>query len=84
LSQALVLNLLSNSRCFANTPFLSFSCRVEAHERRLCTVNVEAISNVVDVYINYLRRKLDTGSDRPLIRTIRGVGYQIGRDNQLG
>ena len=42
------------------------------------------ITNVVDVYINYLRRKLDTGSDRPLIRTIRGVGYHIGRDNQLG
>ena len=43
-----------------------------------------SITNVVDVYINYLRRKLDTASDRPLIRTIRGVGYQIGRDNQLG
>jgi len=36
------------------------------------------ITNVVDVYINYLRRKIDYGSDRPLIRTIRGVGYQIG------
>lgn len=24
------------------------------------------------------RRKIDAGSDRPLIRTIRGVGYQIG------
>ncbi len=38
----------------------------------------ESITNVVDVYINYLRRKIDSGSDRPLIRTIRGVGYQIG------
>jgi DNA-binding response OmpR family regulator len=38
----------------------------------------ESITNVVDVYINYLRRKIDHGSDRPLIRTIRGVGYQIG------
>jgi two-component system, OmpR family, copper resistance phosphate regulon response regulator CusR len=38
----------------------------------------DAITNVVDVYINYLRRKIDFGSDRPLIRTIRGVGYQIG------
>jgi hypothetical protein len=35
------------------------------------------MTNVVDVYINYLRRKVDTGYDRPLIRTIRGVGYQI-------
>jgi two-component system copper resistance phosphate regulon response regulator CusR len=38
----------------------------------------DAITNVVDVYINYLRRKIDAGSERPLIRTIRGVGYQIG------
>lgn len=38
----------------------------------------EAITNVVDVYVNYLRRKIDVGSDRPLIRTVRGVGYQIG------
>jgi DNA-binding response OmpR family regulator len=41
----------------------------------------ESITNVVDVYINYLRRKIDTGADRPLIRTIRGVGYQIGSDH---
>jgi hypothetical protein len=29
-------------------------------------------------HINYLRRKVDTGYDRPLIRTVRGTGYQIG------
>jgi DNA-binding response OmpR family regulator len=38
----------------------------------------DSLTNVVDVYINYLRRKIDAGSDRPLIRTVRGVGYQIG------
>jgi DNA-binding response OmpR family regulator len=36
------------------------------------------MTNVVDVYMNYLRRKVDFGSNRTLIRTIRGVGYQIG------
>jgi two-component system sensor histidine kinase FlrB len=36
------------------------------------------MTNVVDVYINYLRRKVDTGYDHVLIRTVRGVGYQIG------
>jgi two-component system, OmpR family, copper resistance phosphate regulon response regulator CusR len=41
-------------------------------------LNFDTMTNVVDVYINYLRRKVDTGYDRPLIRTIRGVGYQIG------
>ena len=35
-------------------------------------------SNVVPVYINYLRRKVDRGFDRILIRTLRGFGYQIG------
>lgn len=44
----------------------------------------DAITNVVDVYINYLRRKIDAGSDRPLIRTIRGVGYQIGGNHYSG
>ena len=32
-------------------------------------------SNVVDVYIGYLRRKMDKSSDCPLIQTVRGVGY---------
>jgi len=43
-----------------------------------------AMTNVVDVYINYLRRKVDFGYDRALIRTIRGVGYQIGENTKLG
>jgi DNA-binding response OmpR family regulator len=41
-------------------------------------IHGDSITNVVDVYINYLRRKIDMGSERPLIRTVRGVGYQIG------
>lgn len=34
-------------------------------------------SNVIDVYIRYLRRKIDDGRDRPLIHTVRGVGYTL-------
>lgn len=34
-------------------------------------------SNVVDVYIGYLRRKLARHGDPPLIHTVRGVGYRI-------
>ena len=34
-------------------------------------------SNVVDVYIRYLRKKIDEGHEKKLIRTIRGVGYTI-------
>ena len=32
-------------------------------------------TNVVDVYVNYLRKKIDTDSDAKLIHTVRGVGY---------
>ena len=35
-------------------------------------------SNLVDVYMAYLRRKVDRGDDRKLIRTVRGVGYALG------
>ena len=41
-------------------------------------IHFDTMTNVVDVYINYLRRKVDSGYSRALIRTIRGVGYQIG------
>jgi DNA-binding response OmpR family regulator len=41
-------------------------------------LSFDTMTNVVDVYINYLRRKVDSGHDRSLIRTVRGVGYQIG------
>jgi len=45
-------------------------------------LNFDTMTNVVDVYINYLRRKVDSGYNRALIRTIRGVGYQIGGNGQ--
>lgn len=37
-------------------------------------------SNVVDVYIGYLRRKVDLPGSPPLIQTVRGIGYRIGTD----
>ena len=36
-----------------------------------------AMSNVVDVYVRYLRRKLDDDHEPPLLWTIRGAGYQL-------
>lgn len=38
----------------------------------------DGLSNVVDVYVGYLRRKLERSSDCPFIRTVRGVGYSAG------
>jgi DNA-binding response OmpR family regulator len=40
-------------------------------------LEVDIESNVVNVYIAQLRRKVDSGRTQPLIRTIRGVGYTI-------
>ena len=37
----------------------------------------DTTTNVVDVYINYLRRKVDDGHPTKLIHTVRGVGYEI-------
>jgi two-component system OmpR family response regulator len=34
-------------------------------------------TNIVDVYVSYLRRKLEVPFGRPLIRTVRGVGYVL-------
>lgn len=41
-------------------------------------MNFEGGSNVVDVYISSLRRKLDHGQIPELIHTFRGVGYRLG------
>ena len=41
-------------------------------------LGTEASTNVVDVYVNYLRRKLQETRDQPLISTVRGQGYRIG------
>ncbi len=38
----------------------------------------EATSNVVDVYVGYLRRKIDQGFETKLIHTRRGLGYMFG------
>jgi DNA-binding response OmpR family regulator len=39
--------------------------------------DAEPSSNVVDLYVHYLRRKVDVGFDAPLIHTVRGVGYVL-------
>lgn len=37
----------------------------------------DGLTNVVDVYVNYLRTKVDQDADVKLIRTVRGVGYML-------
>lgn len=38
-------------------------------------VNYDLGTNVVDVYVNYLRKKIDSNSDNKLIHTVIGMGY---------
>jgi two-component system copper resistance phosphate regulon response regulator CusR len=45
-------------------------------------LNSETMTNVVDVYVNYLRKKIDEGFETKLIQTVRGSGYQIGSKEQ--
>ena len=39
--------------------------------------DMDAISNVVDTYMHYLRDKIDRGYAKPLLKTVRSVGYKI-------
>ena len=39
--------------------------------------NYDPFSNVIDVYIGRLRRKIDHDGDIPLVETMRGAGYRI-------
>lgn len=49
----------------------------ELIEEHILDFAYEGGSNLVDVYIRYLRRKIDEGFDRKLIHTVRGVGYVL-------
>jgi DNA-binding response OmpR family regulator len=40
----------------------------------------EGLTNIVDVYMRQLRKKIDEGHERKLFRTVRGVGYSITED----
>lgn len=42
----------------------------------------EGLTNIVDVYINYLRVKLETGSPEKLIHTARGIGYMLMENHE--
>ncbi len=40
-------------------------------------INFDTFTNVIDVYINYLRNKIDRDRERELIHTVRGSGYTL-------
>ena len=40
-------------------------------------IDFDTSTNVIDVYINYLRNKIDSGYQQKLIHTVRGRGYLL-------
>jgi DNA-binding response OmpR family regulator len=54
--------------------------RIHSRERILANVwgaHEDPLTNIVDVYIRRLRSKIDDGHAKPLIKTVRGLGYTI-------
>jgi DNA-binding response OmpR family regulator len=47
-------------------------------QARIWEDSFDLSTNIIDVYINALRRKLDSGEKEKLIQTVRGVGYRLG------
>jgi len=45
---------------------------------RLWAFDAAGMTNVIDVYVSRLRRKIDDPEDTKLIHTVRGAGYRIG------
>lgn len=49
----------------------------EKLEQHIWNYDFSGGSNVIDVYIRYLRKKIDEGQEKKLIHTVRGVGYVL-------
>ena len=45
-------------------------------------LDFDTFTNVIDVYISYLRNKIDKGHERNLIHTVRGSGYTLGPERK--
>ena len=50
---------------------------------KIWNIDVAYESNIVDVYINFLRKKIDKDYNEKIIKTIRGIGYIINEEVQL-
>lgn len=54
----------------------------ERISQHLWNYDYEGGSNIIDVFIRYLRRKLDDGHEKKLIHTVRGVGYVLREEEK--
>jgi DNA-binding response OmpR family regulator len=65
--------MLNRGRCTPRAELLQTVWNAESNQT----------TNIVDVYVNYLRRKLEDVPPNGLIRTVRGQGYMIPCDTQM-
>jgi len=56
------------------------ACRRTRIIEKVWDINFEHDTAVIDVYINFLRKKLDTPGQTSFIQTLRGVGYRVNDD----
>lgn len=54
--------------------------RLALHER-IWSIGGPMMSNSLEVYVTYLRRKIESESERRLLHTVRGIGYVLCADN---
>jgi DNA-binding response OmpR family regulator len=52
--------------------------------QKVWDISYEPSSNVIDVYISALRKKVDRDFETPLIHTVVGMGYRFGRPREEG
>ncbi len=69
---ALLEYLLRNSGRVLTRPMIS---------EHVWDLDFDTFTNVIDVYISYLRNKIDRGHESSLIQTVRGSGYMIRADS---
>ena len=70
---ALLTYLLRNAGCSVSRASIM---------ERVWNLAFDPSTNIVDVYVNYLRAKIDKGFTPKLIHTVRGVGYRMSADPQ--
>lgn len=74
-------NIILSAKEFALLEYLMHNQGIilsrEKIENHIWNFDYEGGTNVVDVYISYLRKKVDDGHDNKLIHTVRGRGYVL-------
>ena len=60
---------------YANPEYRELCSPETVWSKHLWNYDYAGGSNVIDVYIRYLRKKIDEGSQTKLIHTVRGAGY---------